>query len=235
MILEWPRAWYRVTGGSFPLVTVSLGTSSMFTSRRNKSVNYQAWRANLEFAPEVGPDEYQEIDAFFARLEGDVGLIRIGDQARLMPRYNRQHPQAPETWSDGTLWSDGSAWASDLIPPTVQLAASAARGANFIHLKGLPASIPRAITPGDLFEIRPAGVPTETSNLYSAVVGGKTDANGEIGFEIRPRLRQSFAENDMVVTFYPQAVMQLTDGEQGIVERAGFTGQFGFSAIEHVP
>jgi hypothetical protein len=233
MILTWPEEWYRFIGGSFSLKTFSLSSRAVFTPRRNTSLMYQVWQADFQSRVE---EDWQGRDAFFARLDGEDGLIRIGDPLRWAPKLNRESTPTSEPWSDDTLWTDGTGWLSDLIPPTAMVAATASRGASFIHIKGLPESLANALAPGDLFELRPNGVPTETANLYQVVVGGATDENGEIGIEIRPRLRQGFAVNDMVVFESPTTVMRLTDADQGTMERMleGFA-RFGFSAVEHLP
>lgn len=234
-VLTWPESRTKFVSGNFYLRTIALKSSSTFTPRMNTSLAYQVWRGDFVYAPELGPSSWQDVEALMARLEGENGLLRIGDPLRCWPKYNRLHPQAPTNWSDGTTWSDGTGWVDGMIPPTCELDAAALRGANFIVLRGLPESITGALAAGDLLEIRPNGVPTETGNLYTVVVGGNTDANGEIGIEIRPRLRQNFAAGDQVVFYRPSTVMRMIDADQGIVQRSVNVGSFGFSLIEHLP
>jgi hypothetical protein len=233
-VFQWPREWSKFVSGRYNLQTASLRSQSTFTPARSASYSFSFWRCDLVYRPLRGPSNWQGVEAWFARLDGDVNVFRMFDPLRCQPRYNRQHPQAPEKWSDDTNWSDGTGWVSGMIPPTAQLAAAASRGARFIHVEGLPEGIAEALAPGDLLELRPNGVATETGNLYQVVVGGATDANGEIGIEIRPPLRQNFAAGDQVVFVNAQTVFRLTDPEQGSIERDANIGHFGFAGVEHL-
>lgn len=233
-IYTWPEARRAFTSGRFTLQTASLSSRSPFTPTRNTSLAFQFWRADYVYEPARGPSEWQDADAFFARLSGDVNVLRIGDPLRCGPKYNRRNKKAAESWSDNTNWSDGYGWSDGYIPPTAQLSAAVERGGTSIPIEGLIASVAAALSPGDLLELRPGGIATETGNLYVVTVGGATDSNGEIGVEIRPNLRQNFAAGDMVVFRNPQTVMRLTDGEQGVIERESNIGRFGFSCIEHL-
>jgi hypothetical protein len=233
-VFQWPVARQKFTSGPFRIKTASLGSRSSFTPVRSTSLISQFWVCSLVYAPTVGTSSWQDVDAFFARIEGDVHTLRIGDPLRGMPKFNRTNAPAVESWSDNTNWSDGTGWLSGMIPPTAQLAAAASRGDSYIHIEGLPETTAAALAAGDLLELRPAGIATETGNLYQVVVGGATDANGEIGIEVRPRLRQNFAAGDMVVFLKPQTVMRLADSDQGIIEREANVGTFGFSCVEHL-
>lgn len=235
LTLTWPTEWYKFTSSQFNLRTIAFGSRSSLSPRRNTRLNYQVWQAQITHKPELGPSKWAPKEAFFARLDGEVGLIRITDSLRCQPTYNRQNTIPDEAWSDDTFWSDGTGWlAAGLIPPTALLSAAVLRGASDIVIEGLPINVTAALAPGDLIELRPNGIATESSNLYAVVRGSDTNASGEAGVEIRPRLRQGFAAGDMVVLHRAHGVFQLTDADQGIVSRDGNVGSFGFGVIEYV-
>lgn len=234
-LLEWPREWYRFIDSQFNLTTMTLGTRAIFTPRRNTRLSYQIFTMQATYAAERGPSKWQGKEAFFARLDGEVGVFRIGDMLRCQPKYNREHKVADEPWSDSTLWTDGTGWiGAGLVPPSAQVRDAAALGDKEIVIEGLPANIAGLLAPGDLFEIRPNGIATTTSNLYEIVRANSTDADGAAGVEIRPRLRQGFAAGDMVVFHDARGSFMLTDSDQGTVSRDANFGSFGFAAREYV-
>ena len=233
-VYTWPAEWYRFTQTQFTLRTLSLGSRSSLSPRRTTRLMYQIWQVQMTYARERGPSSWAPKEAFFARLDGDVGLLRLADTLRCQPTYNRHNRPPGIPWDDLNPWSDGSLWlAEGLVPPTATLAAAATRGAKDIVIGGLPPEADAALVPGDLIEIRPDGIPTETSNLYEVVRGGATDEYGTIGIDIRPRLRQSVIGGDMAVMQLAQGVFQLADGDQGALSRDSNMGSFGFTAVEY--
>ncbi|WP_211913106.1 hypothetical protein [Tardiphaga alba] len=180
-------------------------------------------------------DVWPQMDAFFSRLGGQAGLIRIGDASRLIPQYNRERQATTSVWSDGTMFTDGTGFVDGLIPPTCHVLAAASRGATSIVLGGLPASLVPALRRGDLFEIRPNGIPADFPHLYQVMVNGPTNADGETGVEIRPPLRADIAAGDQVVLDHPTSVFHLIDDSQAEMEiNAPITANFGFSLIEAI-
>jgi hypothetical protein len=202
--------------------------------RPNTRLVYQVFVVEVSYKSERGPTAWAPKGAFFARLDGEVGVFRLSDTLRCQPAYNRGRKLPSELWSDNTPWSDGTGWLNaGYVPPAAEVAAVATAGSADVVIRGLPISTADLLAPGDLLEIRPNGIPTDTSNLYEVVRGSGSDANGEAGVEIRPRLRQTFAIGDMVVLHHAQGVFQLSDSEQGRVFRDSNMGSFGFSAVEY--
>lgn len=232
-VLEWPHEWYQFVSSEFSLRTFALGSQAVFTPRRNMRLVYQVWTAQYVVKPEIGPSKWQGKSAFFSRLDGEAGLMRIGDPLRCVPAFNRRNfPN--QTWSDGTLFTDGTGWINGAVPANAVVKTAAERGAESIIIKGLQVSTANVLAAGDLFELRINGVPSDTSNLYEIVVGGGTNAAGEMGIEFRPRLRMNIAADDMVVLYHPRGVFQLADGNQGRYSRSANQGAVGFQVIEYV-
>lgn len=234
-ILEWPRDWYKFTSSQFFLQSVTLGTRSIYSPVRTTRLSYQMWRVQCTVKQEVGPSKWQDREAWFARLDGEAGVFRMGDLLRCQPKFNRQNKFPQEPWSDNTLFSDGTGWLSaNLVPPSAILVSAARMGDSNIVISGLPVSMPMVLSDGDLLEIRPNGIPSYTSNLYEVVRGSATNDAGEAGIEIRPRLRQNFAAGDMVILQHARGVFMLQDSDQGAMYRDSNVGSFGFGAEEYV-
>ncbi|MCK1669442.1 hypothetical protein [Bradyrhizobium sp. 153] len=188
----------------------------------------------LTVAQIVG-DGWQARAAFFSRLGGQAGLLRISDPARIAPQYNMARAPTIAGFSDGSSFSDGSGFANGMLPPTAYVAAARSRGDSDLVVGGLPASIPAALQPGDLLEIRPNGVPADFPHLYEVMVPGATNPTGQTGVEIRPRLRRDIAPGDMVVLSYPTSVFHLVDDSQGEIElSAPNFANHGFSLVEAI-
>lgn len=233
-VYEWPREWSKFLGTEFALRTVAMRSQSVLSPRKNRRLTYQIWTARGSYKSERGPSVWQDKGAFFARLDGEVGLFRFSDVLRCLPAFNRQNKLAGQAWSDATFWSDGTGWLNaGLVPPTAELLTSARMGDKDIVIRGLPLNTPKVLTTGDLLELRPNGLKTETSNLYEVVRGSASNANGEAGVEVRPRLRQNFAAFDMVVLHHAQGVFQLSDSDGGRIFRESNMGTFGFDAEEY--
>lgn len=234
--LEWPQEWYKFVSSEFGLRTAALASTGPLSPRRNTRLVYQIWTVQATLKPERGPTKWAPREAFFARLDGEVGVFRMLDSLRCQPAYNRARNLVGEPWSDTTPWSDGTYWTNaGYVPPGAQLSEAALAGDVHIVITGLPVNgNEQVLQPGDMLELRPDGIATATSNLYQVVRGSPTDAAGKAGVEIRPRLRQSFAAGDMVVLHHAQGVFMLTDAEQGRVYRDANMGNMGFAAQEYL-
>lgn len=232
-IYEFPREWYSFLKISFPLRSNSQ-VSAMPWSGGNSvyGPHAQLWLPKLAAAQIVG-DGWQERSAFFARLGGQAGLLRMSDPARVAPQYNTSIAQSLQPWSDGSTFADGSQWLSGMVPPTVFVATAAARGSLTLQLGGLPLSTSRVLRRGDLLEIRPNGIQAAFPHLYEIMVEGSTDTTGKTGVEIRPRLRADIAAGDMAVLGWPTSVFRLVDDSQGEIElSAPNFANHGFSLVE---
>ena len=239
IILEYPLEWYQFTASKFELATYSLRHATQFSAKRSARTIEQVFEANYVQKPESGPSKWQGKSAFFSRLEGDVSLFRIGDPLRSIPQFNRNRPvDRGEPWSDGQYFDDNTGWANgdDLVPEYAYLTEAGRRGDSSVVIGGLPVSkAPPFLYRGDLFEIRPNGIPSVTAMLYEIVVPSGTDASGRAGVEIRPRLRQAVALGDQVVFWYPKTVMRLIDPRSASISRDANRGSFGFTCMEETP
>lgn len=238
VIYEWPRDWYRFTTNSFRLQSRSQTTARSWIG--GKSVygpHAQLWVARMTLNTEKWDDRGQTIAAFISRLDGQAGLLRIGHYHRLKPQYNRLNSGGSQPWSDSTLFDDGTGWVSGLVPPFAFVLAAASRGDNALQIGGLlPVSTSRVLRRGDLLEIRPNGIASDGPNLYEVQVDGNTNADGETGVEIRPRLRQNLAAGDQVVLQNATSVFRLIDDEQGAadISAPGSLTSAGFSLVEAI-
>jgi hypothetical protein len=237
-IYEYPRAWYQFISSSFNLATYTLKHASQFRARRSARTIEQVFEAQFTQKPERGPTKWQGKSAFFSRLEGDTNLIRIGDPLRCVPLYNRAPLSgAGEPFSDDTFFTDGYGWYEDgMVPEFAYLTATGRRGDSSVIIGGLPVNKTSPfLNKGDLFEIRPNGIPAATGMLYEIQVPAGTDSEGRSGVEIRPRLRQPVAVSDQIVFWFPQTVMRLIDPNSAAMSRESNRGAFGFTCMEETP
>lgn len=247
-VYEYPIEWYSFTSLRFQLRSMSQVSSRPWAGGNSiYGPHAQIWMPKFTAGVE-NLDNWPAMDAFFSRLGGQAGLIRIGDASRLQPQYNIAQTAASEAWAgattttlqsdtgvdilsdtgvpmltedgsgDGTLFTDGTGFVSGLLPPTAFITTAVDRGENSIIIGGLPVSITSALRRGDLLELRPNGIPSLCPNLYQVMVDGSTNTAGETGVEIRPPLRQTMAAGDMVVLSYPTSVFHLVDDNQGEME-----------------
>ena len=236
LVFEYPREWYNFTASKFQVRQMGLGFKPSFRATQKTSrLIEQFFYAEFVQKPERGPSAWQQKEAFFARLEGEVNYLRISDPLRCAPLYNRIQANAPvpQPFGDGTFFTDGTGWVDGAVPEYATIRASAARGEDWVVIGDLPTSIMNLLAPGDLFEIRPDGIASTTSMLHEILTPGHTDDEGFSAVQIRPRLRKNVVSGDQVVFAYPQAVMQLTDSEQALVSRNANFASFGFSCGEH--
>lgn len=235
-VWEWPSEWHRFTSWSFQLKKISIAAPHRWTGAVSAyGPVAQLWTAKMTMATQEWDVDGQAMSAFFDRLGGQGGLMRIGDPARRKPLRDRGIAVASESWSDATLFSDGTGWESGMLSPTVHLDAAASSGDTHIVVAGLPVSEAAVLRAGDLIELRAGGVASVTPNLYTLVRDAPTDETGATALEIRPPLRQGFAEGDMVVLSDPKSVFRLIDDGQGAAELSlPRHSAMGFSLIEAI-
>lgn len=236
MIQTWPDDWYRVSKSTFYLQSRSqttprtwIGGSSVY------GPHAQLWICKMTISSQEWDVRGQAMSSFFSRLDGQAGLLRMGHVARRQPQRDRVTAATKQAWSDGTFFDDGTGWEAGPLPPTVFLTAAANRGDNYLDIGGLPVSSTRVLRRGDLFEVRENGIATETPHLYEVQFDAPTDANGETGIEIRPRLRASVAAGDMVVLRTPTTVFRVIDDDQGAIDiTPPMISDFGFTLVEAI-
>lgn len=240
-LMEWPRGWYQMAGGSFWLSSKNLVAQNPFTQRLSVSGPIsQFFQAKIQMStqPDLPDGEHPgwlEIEGFFAEAGGSKGIIRIADFGRRTPQFNREVLGGGRTaWSDGTFWSALPAgWITGTLPPYITTAAAADKGATSVVVKGLPASTARVLRRGDDIEFRANGIPDETPRLHRIIRDMPTNADGEGRVEFRPALRKGLNLGDMAVLDYPMGNFRLIDDNQGIVDRTPpFFGELSFSLIE---
>jgi hypothetical protein len=234
-IYTWPAEWLQFISGEFQLRTFAMRSQATLSPRRNTRLTYQIWTVQATYKSERGPTRWAPKSAFFARMDGEAGLLRMADPLRCQPTLNRTLNLPQEPWGDNTLFSDNTGWLnSGLVPPTAEIGVPASMGDVDIVIRGLPPSASQVLVPGDLIEVRPDGIATTIGNLYEVVRGSASNAEGVAGIEVRPRLRQGFAVGDMVVLQHAQCVFRLADADAGRIFREAAKGSFGFTAQEHV-
>ncbi|MGY4288897.1 hypothetical protein ACVWXO_008117 [Bradyrhizobium sp. LM2.7] len=129
----------------------------------------------------------------------------------------------------------GRALPTGCCPSTAYIVQARSHGDSNIVIGGLPASTASALQRGDLLEVRPNGVAADFPHLYEVMVDGATDAGGNTGVEVRPRLRRGIAVGDMVQLAYPSSVFHLSDDSQGEIElSAPNFANHGFSLVEAI-
>lgn len=190
--------------------------------------------------PDLEEDRWREHDGLLARLRGIDGTIRLWDAARPEPRYNALVARSKASWDDGTYFSDGSGWESGPLPPYVVVDQRAARGSNSLMLRGFQASLAAVLRPGDLFEARPNGLPSEHSHLYLVTRTSNTNADGKTRVHFEPGLRKSLCAGDQIVlgggAERPMGIFRLASDDEGLIDvRAPIIGSLGLSFIEVLP
>ena len=235
-IYDFPAAWYDwglAVPGKYRLRSMSQVANRPWQGAVSiKGPHAQLWMVDMTTAPLQDPNR-QDAEAFFSRLRGRAGLLRFADPTKLDCWYNRNTAPASSRFSDGTLFSDGTGFVDGLMPPTVYVAQVAAKGSRYLVLKGFPASVASALRRGDPLEIKPNGVPAGFPHSYHAMIGGDTDASGQIGIQIEPPLRAGVSVGDTVSLRTAASVFRLTTDDSGEMEfAAGFMGSISFSLVE---
>lgn len=232
-VFDFSLDWYQFTRSKFYLQSRSqtavrpwLGGKSVF------GPHAQLWICEVTMTIQLDPQR-RDIGAFFSRLDGQAGLIRMGDVARHQTWFDRVITLSMANWQDGTGFSDGSAWGAGSLPATVSILTAGNRGDSSITLAGFPVSTNNVLRAGDLLELLPGGIRTACPHLYEVVVGGNSNASGQIGVEIRPRLRTNITASDSVSLRNASSVFRLLDDDQGAQEvSVPIISNLGFSLVE---
>jgi hypothetical protein len=243
-VYDFPSEWYGDAFGAKPGFIVSqkyrlrsmsqVANRFAVAARSVKGPFAQLWLADVTMAPMRDPMR-MDFDAFFARLRGQAGLLRLADTSRLAPWYDRHLTATTSTFSDGTRFTDGTGFANGYLPPDVYVAAVASAGDRYIKLKGFPVSTANALRRGDLLQVKSGGIPGSVPHLYQAMYGGSSDSSGQIGVAIEPGLRTGLNVGDQVGLRFASTVFRLADDTQGEIEMTdGGTGNAGFSLIEAI-
>lgn len=233
-VYDFSADWYDlIVKQTFALRPVTQVANRPFGGGRGVSGTIvQAWVSSVTMAPLRDP-VLQDMDAFFSRLRGQSGLMRLSNALRLNTWYDRDVSLTSSTWDDGSHFTDGSGFVNGYLPPEVYIATAAARGARFVVLGGLPASVSGIIRRGDLFQVKPNGIAGSVPHLYKAMNSASSNSSGQIGISIEPGLRQSVAAGDQVGLRYASSVFRLSDDSQAEIEGDGAgIGNFGFSVVE---
>lgn len=240
-IWDWPKCWRATTQSQFYLAPSNLSSRSPYTGQLTPyGPQVQAWTARLTF-PTMKADSdrmsWREVQAFVTRLRGIKGMLRIVDYHRMKPAYDQYEVNpSEENWSDGTTFSDGHGWVDGYLPPAIEVDEAAEEGATSIVVWGLPASLTKPLRMGDLFEVRPNGIPAVHSHLYECVANVDTDVNGKTRLYFEPGLRKGVAAGDMIVLRYPTGVFRLASDQEGIISRGLVNrAEMGFSLSEVLP
>lgn len=235
MIQSWPLPWYRFASGRFHITSGSQVSQNPWAGRQNVyGPHRQLWRCELQMVP-LDEFEWEPVSAFFSEAGGQSGLIRISDPRRRKPQYNREATLAQQAWSDGTFFSDGTGWINGGVPATFHIAEAATRGATYVVVGGLPASVSRLLRRGDLIEIRRNGIADHVPSLHEIIRDASTDADGKSGLMIRPGLRKGVMAGDQVVSDTPTGVFRCIDDEQGVMDvTPPSIGRTGFTLIEAI-
>ena len=233
-VYDFPREWYDlIVTQKFTLRSLSQVSGRPWAGGRNVAEPHvRLFTSEVTMAPQRDP-VLQDMDAFFSRIKGPSGVLRLSNALRLAPWYDRNLSPTVATWSDSSLFTDGTGFANGFLPPEVFVATAAARGTNYIVLGGFPASITDVIRRGDLLEVKPNGIPGVIPHLYKAAFTCSSNSSGQVGIEIGPNLHGGIAAGDTVGLRYPSSLFRLADDTQGDIEGSGAgIGTFGFSVIE---
>lgn len=220
----------------FWLRPLSVSSTQPWSGKRSiYGPQVQVWIAEISLTDQ-DEDAAEEIGAIFSRVGGVSSLIRAGNPVRGEPLYNRMNAGATVAFSDGYGFTDGTAFADGLIPAYASVLDAATIEASSIVITGLPPSLSPALFPGDLFELRPNGVPVAHGHLYKVVAKAPTNADGETRVYFTPPLRKAVAAGDQVVLKDPTSVFRAMDDQQGLVDwQPGTIGRTGFTLIEELP
>lgn len=234
-VYDFPTEWYDlIVSQKFSLRSINQSSGRPWSGAGDaiSGPHTQLWRSDVTMAPQRDP-VLQDMDAFFARMRGRSGVMRLSNALRLAPWYDRNIAASVATWSDGSLFTDGSGFANGHLPPNVFAYSAAAVGARYIVLGGFPASVTDVIRRGDLFQVKPSGTAGEVPMLYEAMFKCSSDASGRVGIAIEPGLRIAVAAGDQVSLRYASSVFRMIDDDQANIDGTGAgVGSFGFSLVE---
>lgn len=225
-IYEFPTEWYsRIVTQKLNLRSINQSAALSWNGAGQaiSGPHTQMWLCDLTFAPMVDP-MLQDFDAFFARLRGRSGVMRLSNAYRLDCWYNRNLVSGVTGFTDGSHFTDGSGFISGLLPPEIYVTTAAAKGARYITLGGLPSSLASALRRGDLLQIKPSGVAGTVPHLYKAMYGGNTNSSGQIGLAIEPGLRAGVNAGDVVGLRTASTLFRTVDDTQFEIAETGADG-----------
>lgn len=236
-IWEWPREWRGTIDSQFYLSPTSLSSRSPYTGQTTPfGPQVQKFVAKLTF-PGLLPPHHRRVQAFITRQRGITGMLRMVDYHRMKPAYDQFKVSPTEqSWSDGTMFTDGHGWVDGYLPPFISADQAAEEGATSLVVRGLPPSIADILGMGDLFEVRPGGVPANHGHLYEIVHDSRSNTTGKTRLYFEAGLRKKVAAGDMIVLRYPTSVFRLASDQEGAVSRGlASIGQAGLSLEEVLP
>lgn len=190
--------------------------------------------------PDMEEDRWRDHDGLFADLAGTGGLIRLWDPARTEPYYNQEVVRTAALWDDSAHWDGGASWESGPLPPLVTIGETRSRGFDNVLLKGFPPSLSGVLRRGDLFEIRPNGIPAEHGHLYVVTRRANSNSAGEARVYFKAGLHKGVRSGDQVVIGgggeKPMSTFRLASDDEGLIEvRDAMIGSFGASFTEVLP
>jgi len=191
----------------------------------------ERWRIETTGQEMIDLEGIDDFEALFDAGDGEAGFFSAYDPRRKWPRGTAAGltGSATSTFSDGTTFSDGSYFLDGITQCRVGNAA--ARGSQYIRLIGLTASQSVGFATGDQFAITQNGEPY--GFLHRAISNTPTDAAGTCTVQIRPRLREPVAANQIVRLHRPRGLFRLMDGSQGMLNvRYGRQAQPTLSLVE---
>lgn len=223
--MAFPDDLLTVEAGTFRLVTAHKSAGSMFAGGvRAYGLIQQRWEAECTLAPQAQED-WQALEAFIARLEGQVVLFTCHDPAHELPLGAGAGHSRTATGSAVTITGAAVSGATVLTGATsAQVKTGAARDQRSVVMKGLLASS-LAFRKGDFFELG--------RNLYMVTGDVTADASGEARVPFLPRLRYAAAADDIVNLKEPKGRFMLKTSDAGAVTRSpGLIGRGSLSMIE---
>lgn len=199
----------------------------------------QRFEAGLTLPPQSS-EQWRDLDGLIVALRGASGKIRLWDHQRKEPFYNTGIPASTATWDGGAAWNDGALWTAGKLPPFVVSGENRSRGEANLLIKGFPASLSGVLRRGDLFEVRPNGIPAAHAHLYQVTRWANSNASGESRVYFEPGLRRGLRSGDQVVIggagLFPMSVFRLASDDEGDIEvnEAGH-GSVGVRFVEVLP
>ena len=199
----------------------------------------QKFEAGLTMPP-MESDQWRDLDGLVVALRGAEGKIRLWDAQRKEPYYNRTVTETSALWDGGASWGGGAAWSAGKLPPFVVVGETASRGTDNILLKGFPPSLSGVLRRGDLFEMRPNGIPADHGHLYEVTRWANSNSDGHVRVYFEAGLRKGLRTGDMCVIggggIYPSSVFRLASDAEGEMEvnEAGH-GSLGLRFTEVLP
>lgn len=227
---ELPERFFRVTGGSFDLVTSgSISQSSYIPLPRSAGVPMQRWSMEVSLAP-LGKADAAAFRGWRARLNGVASAFTAYDPVFCAPFASATHPTSADREIRFTHPDNGArSFARDFrILEGVSLsrvAENAPRYADNILIDGLPASQP-ILGVGDLFGLG--------GNLYMATRDAASNAAGETRLFFAWKLHKGAAIGETVNFRKPRARFVLT-GHDGLpLSMSGLSPNYSDGSIKAI-